>query len=232
MSAPAAGSGSATRSELEEDLALYSAEDTLALATRHSETVTRVPAIAASFGREQLRAFGARTVADVLDVVPGLTVSRDVQGFHRVAVRGLRNDAEVLFLLNGHRLNNFFDGRALMNLPVENLDRVEVIRGPGSALYGAGAFLGVVNIVTDRSEGVRVAASGGGFPERRREALRPHAGCPCLLGRQRRRPAPLRGRGRVGPVAETPRPSTPTGWTRTPLNQKLREAERSRRQHP
>ncbi len=154
------------RSELEEDMALYSAEDTLALATRHEEKVRKVPAIAASFGREQISALGARTVADVLDVVPGLTVSRDVQGFHRTAVRGIRNDAEVLFLLNGHRLNNFFDGKALMNLPVENLERIEVIRGPGSALYGAGAFLGVVNIVTDTSDGVRTAVSAGGFPEK------------------------------------------------------------------
>lgn len=172
MSPPAA-SGGAKRSALEEDLALYSAEDTLALATRHTESVTRVPAIAASFGRDQLRALGARTVADVLDVVPGLTVSRDVQGNHRVAIRGLRNEAEVLFLLNGHRLNNFFDGRALMNLPVENLDRIEVIRGPGSSLYGAGAFLGVVNIVTDRSEGVRVSGSGGGFTERGEKPFAP-----------------------------------------------------------
>ncbi|MCP3164343.1 TonB-dependent receptor plug domain-containing protein [Myxococcus qinghaiensis] len=156
----------AMRSELEEDMALYSAEDTLALATRHEEKVRKVPAIAASFGREQISALGARTVADVLDVVPGLTVSRDVQGFHRTAVRGIRNDAEVLFLLNGHRLNNFFDGKALMNLPVENLERIEVIRGPGSALYGAGAFLGVVNIVTDTSDGVRTAVSAGGFPEK------------------------------------------------------------------
>lgn len=152
------------RSQLEEDLALYTAEDTLALATRHEEKVKKVPAIAASFGREQIRALGARTVADVLDVVPGLTISRDVQGFYRVAVRGLRNDAEVLFLLNGQRLNSFFDGKALMNLPVENLERIEVIRGPGSALYGAGAFLAVVNIVTQRAEGFMAAVSGGGFP--------------------------------------------------------------------
>ena len=89
---------------------------------------------------------------DVLDVIPGLTVSRDVQGFHRIAVRGLRTDAEVLFLLNGHRLNSFYDGRALMNLPIENVERIEVIRGPGSALYGTGAFLGVVNIVTVSEE--------------------------------------------------------------------------------
>ncbi len=170
-------------------MALYSAEDTLALATRHAESVTRVPAIAASFGREQLRALGARTVADVLDVVPGLTVSRDVQGFYRTAIRGLRNDAEVLFLLNGHRLNNFFDGKALMNLPVENLDRIEVIRGPGSALYGAGAFLGVVNIVTDRSEGARIAVAGGGFPDRGQGRFAPtlngHASAAATAGELR-----------------------------------------------
>ncbi len=183
------GTKSGARSELEEDLALYSAEDTLALATRHTETVTRVPAIAAAFGRDQIKALGARTVADVLDVVPGLSVSRDVQGFYRVGIRGLRNDAEVLFLLNGHRLNNFFDGRALMNLPVENLDRIEVIRGPGSALYGAGAFLGVVNLVTDRSEGVRVAVSGGGFPDREEGTFAPtldaHASAAATAGELR-----------------------------------------------
>ncbi|WIG97870.1 TonB-dependent receptor [Myxococcus sp. SDU36] len=162
--APASREPAPARSELEEDLALYSAEDTLALATRHEAAVRTVPAIGASFSQQQLRSLGARTVADVLDVVPGLSVSRDVQGFHRTAIRGLRNDAEVLFLLNGHRLNSFFDGKALMNLPVENLERVEVIRGPGSALYGAGAFLGVVNIVTDTSDGVRTAVSVGGYP--------------------------------------------------------------------
>ncbi|WP_434379923.1 TonB-dependent receptor plug domain-containing protein [Melittangium boletus] len=152
-------------SQMEEDLALYSAEDTLALATRQEQSVKKVPAIAASFGREQIRSLGARTVADVLDVVPGVTISRDVQGSYRTAIRGLRNDAEVLFLLNGHRLNSFFDGKALMNLPVENLERIEVIRGPGSSLYGAGAFLGVVNLVTQRTEGVTSAISAGGFPK-------------------------------------------------------------------
>lgn len=225
MSPPAASGGTkpSSRSELEEDLALYSAEDTLALATRHTESVTRVPAIAASFGRDQLRALGARTVADVLDVVPGLTVSRDVQGNHRVAIRGLRNDAEVLFLLNGHRLNNFFDGRALMNLPVENLDRIEVIRGPGSSLYGAGAFLGVVNIVTDRSEGVRVSASGGGFPERGEKPFAPtldaHASSAISAGGLR-----LFGDLDVWAQSGDSSPIDSDSLAKDTLNQKLREA--------
>lgn len=151
------------RTELEEELLLYGAEDTVALATRHEETVTKVPAIASSYSRAQIRALGARNVYELLDFVPGLSVSRDFQGFYRVAIRGLRADPEVLVLLNGHRLNSFYDGRALANLPIENIARVEVVRGPGSAVYGAGAFLGVVNIVTDTEEGVRVAASGGHY---------------------------------------------------------------------
>ncbi len=151
-------------SELEEELALYTAVDTVALATRQDEKVQKAPAIAASYGRAQIRALGARTVHDVLDVIPGVTVSRDVQGFHRTAVRGLRSDPEVAFLLNGQPLNNVYDGRALANLPIENVERIEVIRGPGSALHGTGAFLGVVNIVTvGEDESLRGAASGGSF---------------------------------------------------------------------
>ncbi|MBN8232264.1 TonB-dependent receptor [Corallococcus macrosporus] len=153
-----------SRTALDDDLALYSAEDVLAVTTLQEEAVRTVPAIGASFNRSQMVALGARTVADVLDVVPGVSVSRDVQGFHRTAIRGLRNDAEVLFLLDGHRLNNFFDGKALMNLPVENLERIEVIRGPGSAIYGAGAFQGVVNLVMNHANGVRGAVSTGGVP--------------------------------------------------------------------
>ncbi len=150
--------------DLEDELALYTAVDTVALATRHDEKVQKAPAIAASYGRAQIRALGARTVHDVLDVIPGITVSRDVQGFHRTAVRGLRSDPEVAFLLNGQPLNNVYDGRALANLPVENVERIEVIRGPGSALHGTGAFLGVVNIVTvGEDESLRAAASGGSF---------------------------------------------------------------------
>lgn len=161
---PKAPQPSDTAAALEDDLALYSAVDTVALATRQDEKVQRVPAIATSIDRKQIQALGARTVYDVLDMVPGLTISRDVQGFYRTAVRGLRSDPELLFLLNGHPLNNAYDGRALANLPAENVERIEVIRGPGSALYGAGAFLGVVNVVTTMDEeGVRGAATGGSF---------------------------------------------------------------------
>jgi outer membrane receptor protein involved in Fe transport len=150
------------RSAFEEDLAVYSAAPPDALPSEVTQgqgprTNTLV------FEREQIRALGARSVFDVLDVVPGLTTSRDVQGNWQVAVRGLRAAPEVLFLLNGHRLNNFWDGKALANLPVDNLDRIEVTLGPGVAANGADAFEGVVNLVTNREDGVRATVAGGSF---------------------------------------------------------------------
>jgi hypothetical protein len=88
----------------------------------------------------------------------------------RVAVRGLRSDAEVLFLLTGTGSTPSFDGRAPMSLPVESLDRIEVIRGSGSTLYGAGALLGVINIITDREKAgaswLRAEASPSTTPRR------------------------------------------------------------------
>ena len=150
------------RSAFEEDLEVYSAAPPDALpaevtAGQGPRTNTLV------FERDQIRALGARSVFDILDVVPGLTTSRDVQGNWQVAVRGLRAAPEVLFLLNGHRLNNFFDGKALANLPVDNLERIEVTLGPGVAANGANAFEGVVNLVTNREDGVRATVAGGSF---------------------------------------------------------------------
>lgn len=160
---PAAPAPAAPPSKLEEELAMYGAEDVVSLATRHEQVVTDAPAIASSLGDEELRQLGARTVPEALKLMPGLDTSRDSAGFHRIAVRGRRADAEVLVLYDGHALNSPYDGRALFELPTDNLERVEVIRGPGSALYGTGAFLGVVNLVPKRRDEVAATLGAGSF---------------------------------------------------------------------
>lgn len=149
------------RSELEEELAAYTAEDTAAQVSRLEEPVARSALMPSVVTFAQMRALGARTVYEVLDYLPGVSVSRDVQGFYRVGVRGLRNDPEVLFLLDGHPLNDFYDGRALANLPIDNLERIELYRGPAAASVGLGNFLAVVNLVTRRDDGLRASASAG-----------------------------------------------------------------------
>ncbi|MGI5865557.1 MAG: TonB-dependent receptor plug domain-containing protein [Myxococcales bacterium] len=146
-----------------DELALFGAEDVVTLATRQAQSVSVAPAIATGVPEDQMRALGLRTLLDVLKTVPGFETSRDVQGFHRVAARGMRDDSALLILYDGHRLNSPYDAKALLNLPTANFERVEVIRGPGSALYGTGAFLGVVNVVSKRREGLEAAVSGGSF---------------------------------------------------------------------
>ena len=110
------------RSTFDDDLATFSAGLPTQLPAEMSAPVaTPDDSGVLVYEQRQIQALGARSVFDVLDVVPGLTVSRDVQGFYRVAVRGIRSDPEVLFLIDGHPLNDVYDGRALANLPVDNL---------------------------------------------------------------------------------------------------------------
>ena len=147
----------------EESATLYGAEDVVSLASRKSETVTLAPAIASGVSDDQMRELGLKSLSDVLKTVPGLETSRDVQGFHRVAVRGLYDDGALLVMYDGHRLNSPYDAKPMLNLTTENLERVEVLRGPGSALHGTGATLGTINLVPKRREGIQAAISGGLF---------------------------------------------------------------------
>lgn len=149
------------QSELEEELALYGAEATAGVAQRIDESARVVPQMPTVLTAQQLKQLGVRYVHEALDLVPGLSVSRDVQGFYRVAVRGMRADADLLFTLNGQRLNNFYDGKALGLLPIENLERIEIYRGPATADVGLGNVTGVINLVTRRDPGFRASATAG-----------------------------------------------------------------------
>lgn len=113
------------------------------------------PASVSLITREQIRQLGARTLYDVLRHVPGLRVDVTNRGRPVLSMRGVHRDAssQVLFLLDGHGLNEPANGSAtflfeVANLPLENIARIEVIRGPGSARFGSNAFLGVVNVIT------------------------------------------------------------------------------------
>jgi hypothetical protein len=75
---------------------------------------------------ERIQALGLRTLADLMPLIPGVSVTRDVQGFWHVTVRGRLADAEVIVLYDGQRLNNPYDGRVDWELPLWNVDRVEI----------------------------------------------------------------------------------------------------------
>ncbi|MGR8930405.1 MAG: TonB-dependent receptor plug domain-containing protein [Gammaproteobacteria bacterium] len=129
----------------------------------HSAAVTTV------ITAEQISAMGATELHEVLETVPGLHKTiQPVTNDYNYSMRGIRNgtNAEILLLMNGTRYSVPYQGTHLggMIIPVANIQRIEVIRGPGSALYGADAFAGVINIVTKKAadiDGVTLGARGG-----------------------------------------------------------------------
>ncbi len=124
---------------------------------------------------EDIRRIGARTIQDVLQTVSGLEVLTDGTGRSRIVIRGVPgsltagSSENVLVLLNGLRLNDdVFGGATAVNLdlPVDNIKRVEIVRGPGSVLGGPGALIGVINIVTESVDTFRrdeLSVGGGSF---------------------------------------------------------------------
>ena len=129
----------------------------------HSAAVTSV------ITAEQIATMGATDLHEILETVPGMHVNiQPVTGDYSYSMRGIRNDtnSEVLLMMNGTRFSVPYQGTHMagMIVPVENIQRIEVIRGPGSALYGADAFAGVINIVTKKAadlDGVTIGARGG-----------------------------------------------------------------------
>lgn len=153
----------ARREQMEEELKVYSAEEPSGVKVRNDKEASRDPRLTQVITARQLKQMGVRTVTEALDLTQGITISRSMQGFYRVAVRGLRGDPDVLFLYDGHRMNDLYDGRGILHWPIETLDRIEITRGPMPLSAGTGAVLMMVNLVPVRDPGIRASFSGGSY---------------------------------------------------------------------
>ncbi len=124
-------------------------------ASKYEQKVTEAPASVSIITAVDIRNYGWRTLSDILASVPGVFTTYD-RNYSYVGVRGIRrsNDYNLrtLLLIDGHRANDSIYNSALIGteelLNVDNIERVEFIRGPSSSIYGAGAFLAVINIIT------------------------------------------------------------------------------------
>ena len=121
----------------------------------------------------EIREHGYRTLADVLRTLPGFYVSND-RNYSYIGVRGFSRpgdwNSRVLLLLNGLRTNeNVFDLAYIgeeFSVDVDLIERVEVIRGPSSAIYGSNAFFAVINVVTRPGSslaGTEIATTAASF---------------------------------------------------------------------
>ncbi len=126
--------------------------------TLTDESILTVPSSVTVFTQADIRQLGVNRLTQLANFVPGFQSYRsDESGVQEmVSNRGRRLGAagrEMLVLLDGTRLNNDYNGGAFANIPyitLANVERVEFIRGPGSAIHGANAALAVINIITQK----------------------------------------------------------------------------------
>lgn len=175
ITAPVISSYAASQSE-EEDLALaYGDKSFVTIASGSRQPIARAPSVATVITAEDIEAIGAVDIDEVLETVPSLHVSRSPIGYNPIyTIRGISTqyNPQVLMLVNGIPITGAYVGdRSIVwgGMPVENIARIEVIRGPGSALYGADAFAGVINIITKTASdihGTQLGLRAGSFNSR------------------------------------------------------------------
>jgi len=123
------------------------------IATFSGLNIDYIPSSFTIFNRKMIERTGATTIAELLRFVPGLEVIRENNGTYHLIVRGNYSDRRVLILWDGQPLNHLLLRRALNfvgALPVDILERIEISRGPSSAVYGSYAVGGVINLVPRR----------------------------------------------------------------------------------
>lgn len=153
-------------------------EDTpVVAATKYRQPLAQAPSDVTVVTREDIRRFGHRTLAEALRSVRGFYGTSD-RNYDYIGVRGFLlpgdfND-RILLLVNGHTYNDDIYQTALLGnefgIDLEAVERIEVVRGPGSALYGGNALFAVVNVVTATGAerpGVRPVVETGSFGRKR-----------------------------------------------------------------
>lgn len=114
------------------------------------------PAVVTAVSSDEIRTSGARDLMDVLLMVPGFFFGPDVQGAVGPGFRGLwGQEGKVLLLIDGKEMNEQLYSTFQLGheFPIELIERIEVVRGPGSVIYGGNAELAVINVVTRGIQG-------------------------------------------------------------------------------
>jgi iron complex outermembrane receptor protein len=142
-------------------------------AAKYEQKTELAPASVTVVTDRDIQLNGYRNLAEVLGSVRGFYSTYD-RNYHYLGVRGFNRpgdyNSRILILIDGHRANDtVYDSGPIGNdgyLDMDLIDRVEVVRGPGSAVYGSSAFFGVVNVVTRRGRdlnGAEAAFTTGAF---------------------------------------------------------------------
>lgn len=130
-------------------------EEISEIATKTKLNIDDMPAIVTILRREDLESLGMDNLYEALGLIPGVELGMEPSSAKLTMFRGAREKGKIKLLLDGMSVNNTFRGSIYhyFNFPLEAIERIEVIRGPGSVLYGTGAFTGVINVITKNNSG-------------------------------------------------------------------------------
>ncbi|MGZ5007756.1 MAG: TonB-dependent receptor plug domain-containing protein [Methylobacter sp.] len=160
-----------------EDLTDLSIEELLNVevisASRLGQKASQSPSSVSVLTAKDIRTFGWRTLAEALNGIRGLFTSND-RNYSYLGIRGFLHpndyNSRVLFMIDGQRMNeNIYDGGYMAQefmLDMDLVERIEFIPGSGSSIYGANAFLGLINVVTKTGNainGTQLAGEAGSF---------------------------------------------------------------------
>ena len=137
-------------------------------ASKHEQKITEAPSAVSIVTAEDIKLNGYRTLKDILQSVRGFYVTYD-RVYSFIGARGVNRPGDfggrILITVDGHRMNDPVYDSALSGtegfLDVDMIDRVEVIRGPGSSLYGNNAVFGVINVITRQGRSLDWAEASG-----------------------------------------------------------------------
>jgi outer membrane receptor protein involved in Fe transport len=126
----------------------------VAIATKTDQRLSETPSIVSVITTEDIKNMGARELTDVLQTIPGFELLKKFDGEYGIGIRGVKDPrctSKLLIMIDGIPYNQVLYGYSIYygyEINMDAIERIEIIRGPGSALYGRNAFSGVINIIT------------------------------------------------------------------------------------
>jgi outer membrane cobalamin receptor len=149
-----------------QDFSIGNQEDKVSITSQTPLLIRDAPGTVSVITEDDIQSNGARDLSDILRLIPGFELTMDVQGVVGLGVRGFSANEAIVVLVDGMEMNELLYGSNQFGhrLPIDQIRRIEVVRGPGSVVYGGLAVFAVINILTKASEwhnGLRISQTLG-----------------------------------------------------------------------
>jgi len=141
--------------EFETDF-LQSLDEVSEIATKTKLNIDDTPSFVTVLRHDKLKKLGVSNLFEALSLVPGVQLQKELSGVPVIVFRGVTQKGEVKLMVDGVTINNSYRGSIYyyLDFPIDMIERVEIIRGAGSVLYGSNAISGVINIITKISQDI------------------------------------------------------------------------------